>query len=80
MRDDLLLYDALQGEIDGVLLPRPELLEQAYILAPMAEIAPELVLPGTTSTISQLLQAFTGDRDGMRMIEFSWRGESLPRL
>jgi 2-amino-4-hydroxy-6-hydroxymethyldihydropteridine diphosphokinase len=37
---DILTYAETVGEFDGVVVPRPELTENAHVLAPMAELAP----------------------------------------
>jgi 2-amino-4-hydroxy-6-hydroxymethyldihydropteridine diphosphokinase len=43
---DLLLYgDELIGE-DGLTVPHPHLHERRFVLEPLAEIAPKLVIPG----------------------------------
>jgi 2-amino-4-hydroxy-6-hydroxymethyldihydropteridine diphosphokinase len=43
---DLLLWgDAVQDD-PGLTLPHPRLHERAFVLAPLAEIAPELAIPG----------------------------------
>jgi 2-amino-4-hydroxy-6-hydroxymethyldihydropteridine diphosphokinase len=38
---DILTYDTLVGIIEGVELPRGEILENAFVLCPLAELAPE---------------------------------------
>jgi 2-amino-4-hydroxy-6-hydroxymethyldihydropteridine diphosphokinase len=43
---DLLLYDDLALRTPGLVLPHPRMHERAFVLAPLAEIAPDLVVPG----------------------------------
>ena len=44
---DLLLYgDAVIADIPTLLVPHPRLHERAFVLAPLAEIAPDLAIPG----------------------------------
>ncbi len=43
---DLLLYADEVLEQDGLTLPHPRLHERAFVLAPLAEIAPEAMVPG----------------------------------
>lgn len=42
---DLLLYDDETISEEGVEVPHPRMMERAFVLAPLAEIAPDLVLP-----------------------------------
>jgi len=42
---DLLIYDNTVSESEELILPHPYLEERAFVLAPLREIAPELVLP-----------------------------------
>ena len=42
---DILLYDDLVGHFDGVTLPREEILLNAFVLWPLAEIAPADIHP-----------------------------------
>ena len=44
---DLLLYGTLTGEVDGVQLPREDVLTQAFVLRPLAELAPQALHPVT---------------------------------
>jgi 2-amino-4-hydroxy-6-hydroxymethyldihydropteridine diphosphokinase len=43
---DLLLYGEEILDQDGLTLPHPRLHERAFVLAPLAEIAPEVMVPG----------------------------------
>ena len=43
---DLLLYDDVEIVTDELSLPHPRLHERAFVLAPLLEIAPGLVVPG----------------------------------
>ena len=43
---DLLLYGAARFHEDGLTLPHPRMHERAFVLLPLAEIAPDLAIPG----------------------------------
>lgn len=55
---DVLLYGDTVCDRPGLVLPRPDLLKRAYMLGPLAEIAPEFVHPTMKKTIAELWQAF----------------------
>ena len=44
--DDVLLLDGVRLSSERLTLPHPELLTRRFVLAPMLELEPELVLPG----------------------------------
>jgi len=52
---DLLLFDDLALSSEKLELPHPGLASRRFVLAPLAELAPDLVAPGQTRTIAQLL-------------------------
>jgi len=58
---DVLLYGDLVCEEPGLRLPRPDLLKRAYMLGPLAELAPEVMHPTARLTIGELWRRF--DRD-----------------
>lgn len=51
---DLLLYGDELSDDPQLTLPHPRLHERAFVLAPLAEIAPQLVIPGR-GTVAELL-------------------------
>ena len=53
---DLLLYGDEVSDDPGLTLPHPRLHERAFVLAPLAEIAPQLRIPGRGSVADLLLQ------------------------
>lgn len=55
---DVLLYGQLVCDEPRLKLPRPDLLKRAYMLGPMAELAPEIVHPTAGRTMAELWQAF----------------------
>lgn len=54
---DLLLYDDLILDTPTLQLPHPRMHERAFVLVPLAEIAPSLREPVSGNTIAQLVQA-----------------------
>ena len=57
---DLLLYDEFVGSGEGYVLPRPDLTRRAYMLGPIAELAPERRYPPDGPTMAQLWEHFPG--------------------
>ena len=53
---DILLYDDLQLEDPELTIPHPRIAERAFVLQPLAEIAPDLVIPGFQEPVSVLAQ------------------------
>ncbi|MGH8635341.1 MAG: 2-amino-4-hydroxy-6-hydroxymethyldihydropteridine diphosphokinase, partial [Burkholderiales bacterium] len=44
---DLLLYGGRALRDPGLTIPHPRMLERAFVLVPLAEIAPDAVVPGS---------------------------------
>jgi 2-amino-4-hydroxy-6-hydroxymethyldihydropteridine diphosphokinase len=59
--DLLLLGDEVVHEA-GLDLPHPRLAERAFVLVPLNEIAPELVIGTLGKTVKELLQGLTSDK------------------
>ncbi len=61
---DILTYDDLQLELaqPALTIPHPLITERAFVLEPLAEIAPDLILPGQQVSVVELAQQV--DRKG----------------
>ncbi len=75
---DVLTYDDLVGVIHGVELPRAEILENAFVLCPLAELAPEGVHPGVGESYARLWESYDKARQPVTPVVFEWRGRSVP--
>ncbi|WP_420628121.1 2-amino-4-hydroxy-6-hydroxymethyldihydropteridine diphosphokinase [Candidatus Leptofilum sp.] len=58
---DLLFYANQIIETEQLTIPHPRLHERAFVLRPLADIAPEFVHPRLGSTIAQLATAVDGE-------------------
>jgi 2-amino-4-hydroxy-6-hydroxymethyldihydropteridine diphosphokinase len=52
---DLLLYDDVRMQSEDLTLPHPELSRRRFVLEPLAQIAPDMSVPGTSATVHELL-------------------------
>jgi 2-amino-4-hydroxy-6-hydroxymethyldihydropteridine diphosphokinase len=52
---DLLYADAVVSEDAELILPHPRLHVRRFVLQPLADIRPDLILPGRTQTVAELL-------------------------
>ncbi|HWD31185.1 MAG TPA: 2-amino-4-hydroxy-6-hydroxymethyldihydropteridine diphosphokinase [Pseudomonas sp.] len=76
---DVLMYNDLHGSFDGLVLPRAEILKNAFVLWPLSLIAPELVHPGVGKSMSQLWEEAQIDQV-LAPVSFEWRGQQLTGL
>ena len=61
---DLLLYDSLELNTPELTIPHPRMSDRAFVLVPLAEIAPDWIEPVSGNTIAQLLSQV--DTSGVR--------------
>ncbi len=58
---DLLLYDGLVMHEPGLTLPHPRMTQRAFVLLPLAEIAPDALIPGHGRVEACLSRLSTGN-------------------
>ena len=61
---DLLLFGDMVLDTDMLTLPHPRMLERAFVLVPLMEIAPDLVMPDGTR-IDQAIKGLRYRQEGM---------------
>ena len=52
---DLLLYGDMQLDLPGLKVPHPSMGDRKFVLAPLAELAPDLIHPVAGIPVSRLL-------------------------
>lgn len=70
---DLLLYGDKQMDQPGLKIPREEIFEYAFVLEPLAEIAPEMVCPGETKTFAELWQTYQAEKQSSKANIVDWQ-------
>ena len=53
---DILIYDDLVLSLPGLEIPHPRLAERAFVLVPLADLAPDLCYPGNGHTMRELME------------------------
>jgi 2-amino-4-hydroxy-6-hydroxymethyldihydropteridine diphosphokinase len=76
---DILTYDDLVGEFSGVTLPREEILQNAFVLCPLAELAPEVLHPVAKRSYQTLWQDYDQSSQPLSNVAFMWRGRPISR-
>ena len=73
---DILCYGELVGVHAGVVLPRPEVLRNAFVLWPLALLAPDVRLPGTELSHAQHWAQWQGGQQ-LWAVPFVWQDRVL---
>jgi len=58
---DLLLFDDALVDEPGLVVPHPAMTSRRFVLAPLAELCPERIVPGAGHTVAELLAAVPPD-------------------
>ncbi|WJW75371.1 2-amino-4-hydroxy-6-hydroxymethyldihydropteridine diphosphokinase [Thiohalobacter sp. IOR34] len=67
---DLLLYDDRIMDSGGVQIPREEITRHAFVLKPLADLAPDAVHPLTGESFAAMWAAFDASGQRLRRIDF----------
>ena len=73
---DVLLYGELVGNFDGLILPRAEILTNAFVLWPLSLMAPERVHPEAGQRLAELWRNAQTDQV-LAPVGLEWRGEPI---
>ena len=73
---DVLLYGELVGNFDGLILPRAEILKNAFVLWPLSLMAPQRVHPEVGKSFAALWQDAHIDQV-LAPVAFEWRDQPL---
>lgn len=76
---DILTYGDLVGEFGGVTLPRGEILENAFVLRPLAELAPAGLHPEVGRRYADLWQGYNEAAQALVRVDFEWQGVRISR-
>lgn len=76
---DILTYDELVGDIDGVMLPRDELSKNAFVLLPMVDIAPDILHPQLRESYRKLWSAYDKRSQRLWPVDFIWNEQLISR-
>ena len=69
---DILTVDDRVGVIDGISIPRDEILKNAFVLQPLAELAPQLLHPLLNERYENLWQQYPANKQKLWKIEVSF--------
>lgn len=74
---DVLTWGDVAGTVDGIELPRAEVVKHAFVLRPLADVAGDEKHPAFGVTYRELLAQKDFSRQALVAIPFPWRGRVL---
>lgn len=74
---DILLYGDFVGVEAGVKLPRDEILQNAFVLLPLTELAADELHPELKKSFSQLWSEFEKNSQLLWSVDFVWNGRRI---
>lgn len=74
---DILTYGDFVGVEQGIELPRAEITQNAFVLLPLAEIAPQILHPQLQQTYSHLWREYDHLSQTLWPINFNWRSKMI---
>lgn len=74
---DILTYDDYLGVVDEVVLPREEILYNAFVLLPLSDIAAHQLHPGEGKSYAQLWAEYDHRLQKIWRVNFAWQGQII---
>ena len=69
---DLLYFGDATHASDGLVIPHPRLTQRRFVLQPLADIRPELILPGDCLTIATHLAGLVSAEPAPELVQREW--------
>lgn len=69
---DVLYFGGAALTIEGLVLPHPRLTQRRFVLQPLADIRPQLILPGDNLTISEHLARLSSNEPALTLVRADW--------
>jgi 2-amino-4-hydroxy-6-hydroxymethyldihydropteridine diphosphokinase len=66
---DILLFGDVEISEPELEIPHPRLAERAFVLVPLHEFAPQLLIPGRNQTVEQLLACLQAESDAVVRVQ-----------
>lgn len=68
-----ILYFGTETVSGGILtIPHPEMMHRRFVLQPLADIRPQLILPGDNATIEDHLHHLDSDEPPLKFVQSDW--------
>jgi 2-amino-4-hydroxy-6-hydroxymethyldihydropteridine diphosphokinase len=74
---DILTYDDLAGEFNGIRLPRSEITENAFVLWPLSQVSGKQKHPVLKQSFAGLWEQYDKDRQNLWPVDFKWHGRMI---
>jgi 2-amino-4-hydroxy-6-hydroxymethyldihydropteridine diphosphokinase len=74
---DLLYFGDEVIDTEALVLPHPRIGERRFVLQPLAEIRPDLVLPGQAASVSELLSSLESSEPPLVLVTLAIRDSPL---
>ncbi|MBV1790217.1 2-amino-4-hydroxy-6-hydroxymethyldihydropteridine diphosphokinase [Marinobacterium sp. D7] len=73
---DILCFGDSVGFFDGIQIPRAEILKNAFVLRPLAELVPDWLHPEEQTCFADLWRAYSSEQK-LWPVAFEWEGRSI---
>ncbi len=65
---DILLYGDQILQTQLLVIPHPRLFERAFVLIPLYELSPELIIPGSGQSVAAACEKYSGSSDVRKLV------------
>jgi len=76
---DILTYDNLAGEFNGIRLPRAEIETNAFVLWPLSQICGKQKHPVLKKSFATMWEEYDKDKQQLWPVDFKWHGRMISR-